>query len=100
MYTNIFVKSTTFLTPEECCLWLGRCGSLVAFVTLAFDKHWAFIFVILQFCDCVFTYSDVSKMTSRKHTYIILNPLNPTLYSKIGVYRGKHYFFLVSALST
>ena len=29
---------------------------------------------------------------SRKHTYIILTPLNPTLYGKTGVYRGIHYF--------
>ena len=31
--------------------------------------------------------------TSRKHTYIILTPLNPNfIYSKTGVYRGIHYF--------
>ena len=30
---------------------------------------------------------------SRKHAYIILNPLNPTLYSKTEVYRGINYFF-------
>ena len=31
-------------------------------------------------------------MLSRKHTYIILSPLNPLLYIKTGVYRGIHYF--------
>ena len=29
--------------------------------------------------------------SSRKHTYIILTLLNPTLYCKTGVYRGIHY---------
>ena len=29
---------------------------------------------------------------SREHTYIILTPLNPILYSKTGVDRGIHYF--------
>ena len=29
---------------------------------------------------------------SRKHTYIVLSPLNPTLYSKTGVYSGIHLF--------
>ena len=33
-----------------------------------------------------------TRHSSRKHTYIILTPLNPTLYSKTGVYRGIHYF--------
>ena len=28
----------------------------------------------------------------RKHAYIMLTPLNSTLYSKTGVYRGIHYF--------
>ena len=32
--------------------------------------------------------------SSRKHGYIILTPLNPTLYSKTGVYRGYTLFFL------
>ena len=32
------------------------------------------------------------KVTSRKHAYIILTPLNPLLYSKTEVYRGIHYF--------
>ena len=32
--------------------------------------------------------------TSRKHAFIILTPLNPLLYSKTGVYRGIHTFFL------
>ena len=32
--------------------------------------------------------------TSRKHAYIILTHLNPTLYGKTGVYIGLHYFFL------
>ena len=31
-----------------------------------------------------------------KHAYIMLTPLNPTLYSKTGVYRDIHYF-LISA---
>ena len=30
--------------------------------------------------------------SSRKHVYIILTPLNPTFYSKTGVYSGIHYF--------
>ena len=29
--------------------------------------------------------------------YIILTPLNPTLYSKTGVYRGMHYFSYFSS---
>ena len=29
---------------------------------------------------------------SRNHTYIILTPLNPTLYIKTGVYKSIHYF--------
>ena len=29
---------------------------------------------------------------SRKHAYIIMTLLNPTLNSKTGVYRGIHYF--------
>ena len=29
---------------------------------------------------------------SYKHACIMLTPLNPTLYSKTGVYRGIHYF--------
>ena len=32
------------------------------------------------------------KETSRKHTYTILTPLNPLLYSKTGVLQGIHYF--------
>ena len=32
---------------------------------------------------------------SRKHAYIILTPLNPTLYSKTGVYRGIHFFLFL-----
>ena len=32
--------------------------------------------------------------SSRKHTYILLTPLNPLSYSKTGVYRGTYYFFL------
>ena len=31
-------------------------------------------------------------MLSRKHAYIILTPLNPLLYIKIGIYRGIQYF--------
>ena len=31
---------------------------------------------------------------SRKHTYIILTPLNPTFYSKTGVNRGIHCFLI------
>ena len=34
--------------------------------------------------------------TSRKHTYIILTPLNPTLYSKLG-FRGVYIILLISA---
>ena len=33
-----------------------------------------------------------SLTISQKHTYIILTLLNPTLYSKTGVYRGIHNF--------
>ena len=32
--------------------------------------------------------------SSWKHAYIKLTPETPVLYSKTGVYRGKHYFFL------
>ena len=39
-------------------------------------------------------FQDNWSTTSRKYTYIILTPLTPLLYSKTGVYRGKHYFFL------
>ena len=35
---------------------------------------------------------DQDHLSSRKHAFIILTPLNPTLYSKTGVYRGIHYF--------
>ena len=34
----------------------------------------------------------IKTKTSWKHSYIILTPLNPFLYSKTGVYRGIHYF--------
>ena len=33
-----------------------------------------------------------SMFTSRKHTYIILTPLNTILCSKAGVYRSIHHF--------
>ena len=36
-------------------------------------------------------------ISAQKYTYIILTTLNPTLYDKIGVYMGLHYFFLISA---
>ena len=41
----------------------------------------------------------VGKLPSRKHTFIILTPTPLTLLlcSKTGVYRGIHYFFLISA---
>ena len=35
-----------------------------------------------------------ARITSRKHAYIILTPLNPLLYSKTETYRGIYYFFL------
>ena len=35
---------------------------------------------------------DNKMVTSQKHAYIILTPLNPTFNSKTGVYRGIHYF--------
>ena len=34
----------------------------------------------------------LAKHKSRKHAYIILTPLNPSLHSKTGVYRGINYF--------
>ena len=39
-------------------------------------------------------HSDSVSDSSRKHTYIILTPLNPILCSKTGVYRGIYYFFI------
>ena len=36
----------------------------------------------------------INPHTSRKHAYIILTPLTPLLYSKTGVYRSIHFFFL------
>ena len=33
-----------------------------------------------------------ADLTSRKHVYLSLTPLNPLLYSKTRVYRGIHYF--------
>ena len=36
--------------------------------------------------------ADWAPLASRKHTYIILTPETPLLYSKTGVYRGIHYF--------
>ena len=33
-------------------------------------------------------------LSSLKHAYVTLTPLNPYLYSKTGVYRGIHYLFL------
>ena len=45
-----------------------------------------------MFCELL-----CSLLTSRKHAYIILTPLNPTLYSKTEVYRGNTLFFLISA---
>ena len=36
-------------------------------------------------------------LASRKHAYIVLTPLNHILHSNTGVYRGIHYFFLISA---
>ena len=36
--------------------------------------------------------SCIENQSSRKHTYIILTPLNPILCSKTGVYRDIHYF--------
>ena len=40
-----------------------------------------------------------SAHTSRKHAYmyIMLTPPPPPPYSKTGIYRGIHYFFLISA---
>ena len=35
-----------------------------------------------------------TENTSRKHTYIILTPLNPN-FNKTGVYRRLHYVFLL-----
>ena len=42
-------------------------------------------------CLCLFVLP-LDAIASRKHAYIILTPLKPILYSKIGVYRGIHYF--------
>ena len=44
----------------------------------------ALIYTIFPYC--------LLAIASRKHAYIILTPLNPTLYSKTGVYRDIHYF--------
>ena len=43
----------------------------------------------------VFVHNRSRGVSSRKHAYIILTCLNPILYSKTGVYRGTHYFFLI-----
>ena len=51
-----------------------------------------------HFCDFLLAYlSETGDKTisSRKHAYVILTPLNPTLYRKTEVYRGIHYFFLI-----
>ena len=48
---------------------------------------------LMQFSKSMFRLIHVGTVgASRKHTYIILTPLNPLLYSKTGVYRGIHYF--------
>ena len=36
--------------------------------------------------------------TSRKHAYIMLTPLNSTLYSKTGIDRGIHYSYFCSKI--
>ena len=58
-----------------------------------------FFFYVLQSklnssnTDGSFTMTDMNSFFSpRKHTYLILTPLKPILYSKTGVYRGIHYF--------
>ena len=39
-------------------------------------------------------------ITSQKHAYIILTPLNPTfIYSKTGVYKGIHHFSYICSKS-
>ena len=45
--------------------------------------------LLLILLDC---YKHVPCFSSRKPPYIILTPLNPSLYSKTWVYRGIHYF--------
>ena len=47
-----------------------------------------------HYCDWL-TWLYNSNNTSRKHTCIILTPLNPLLYSKTGVYRGIHFFLFL-----
>ena len=57
-----------------------------------FNKFRVYLFIeIRDFKVRIFA---VMFHTPRKHTYIILNPWNPLLYSKNGVYRAVHIFFL------
>ena len=54
-----------------------------------------FLFIAIYFFQmCKFVLFD---FPSRKHAYINLNPLNPLLHSKTGVYIRYTLFFLISA---
>ena len=39
------------------------------------------------------------RLTSQKHAYTMLTPLNPTSYNKTGVYRG-YTLFIIFLLKT
>ena len=52
------------------------------------------ILLLFFFFFLVTTADNIALRTSGKHTYIILTPSTPILYSKNGVYRDIHYFFL------
>ena len=71
-YQTIFCKKITKISPIRRLLKVK-----VKDVLFSLQSNW--------------TVSKVA-LSSRKLTYIILTPLNPTLYTKTGVYRGIHYF--------
>ena len=48
-------------------------------------------FALFRLVDCVLSILICFILTSRKHIFIILTPLNPIKYSKTAVYRGLHY---------
>ena len=57
-----------------------------------FYVHTAKIWLVCAVLVAHSLFSTCYCVSSRKHTYIILTPLNPHLYSKTGVYRSIHYF--------
>ena len=47
-------------------------------------------FACVVFCLFALPGGVICRLSSRKHAYIVLTPLNSTLYSKTGVYMGIH----------